>query len=167
MSKYTFKFRHYYDGYRYDNRRLTIEAESYRDAKGEFFASYPDAKLVTYCDALLSPSMDDVTLRAEMERAVDVSRTAADRHRNDGPDPIPVSRISIFELEESLIPFEQWEPRLDEMPQECRDVVADIEPGVGIGHRDDTGWFVLCSGQGPFLHWMQNKDVAARVIGWN
>lgn len=72
---------------------------------------------------------------------------------------------NVFELEKSLIPSENWNARYKDMHPKCQDLVREMELDpfsqggpIGIGFREDTGWFILCSGQGPFIHWIENDE---------
>lgn len=64
-----------------------------------------------------------------------------------------------LDLEDHLIPPGEWQARYSEMPRECKEVVDGPRDGgpVGIGYKEGKGWFVLCSGQGPFLAWSEWK----------
>lgn len=50
------------------------------------------------------------------------------------------------------------------MPEKCREVV-DTHPWtlyggpVGIGQCEELGWFIACSGQGPFIAWSEKEYV--------
>jgi len=75
---------------------------------------------------------------------------------------------SPFRLERDLIKRDKWHDRYDSMPPTIREVVdnfnnPDFDPfsygcSVGIGHNDEVGWFLLGSGQGPFLLWADGDD---------
>ena len=61
--------------------------------------------------------------------------------------------MNIFELEKHLIPFTEWE---EKVPKFVRDMV-DLDDGqpTGIGYTEKTGWYILGTGQGPFVVWME------------
>ena len=66
----------------------------------------------------------------------------------------------VFGLEKKLINWEKLRERKDELPEYCRKIfdTLDADPEAlggpaGIGWDENLGWFVLGSGQGPFLHW--------------
>lgn len=64
-----------------------------------------------------------------------------------------------MELEDHLIPPAEWKDRYEEMPLECKKIVDDDEDiPIGIGYKEGKGWFVLASGQGPFVVWQEWND---------
>lgn len=63
-----------------------------------------------------------------------------------------------MELEDHLIPPAEWKDRYAEMPSECKKYVDHPDQegvSIGIGYKEDKGWFVLVSGQGPFVEWQE------------
>jgi hypothetical protein len=66
--------------------------------------------------------------------------------------------IMVYELEKFAYPPERW----SEVPQCVVDVLgksleeASKEVPLSIGHTPETGWFILMSGQGPFIFWIEN-----------
>lgn len=60
-----------------------------------------------------------------------------------------------MEVERFLLPLERW----TEAPREAQEVVFDSMGGgpVGIAKHPDKGWFVVMSGQGPFIAWREGE----------
>jgi hypothetical protein len=45
-----------------------------------------------------------------------------------------------------------------DVPDECRKTALQCNSeGIptAVGHTEETGWFVLCSGQGPMIAWIE------------
>jgi hypothetical protein len=68
-----------------------------------------------------------------------------------------------YSLEPFLIPIAEWNKseiaRI--IPEDVRDgITDDIRNGcpVGVGCREDVGYFVLGTGQGPFIIWIENEE---------
>lgn len=75
---------------------------------------------------------------------------------------IAKNRLSLFEekslrLEKDLIHPNEWASFYHLMPQQCKDIVDGPPDVVGIGVNKDYGWFILFSGQGPYLAWAEKK----------
>lgn len=62
-----------------------------------------------------------------------------------------------MELEKDLINPNQWASFYYLMPQQCKDIVDGPLDVVGIGVNKFYGWFILFSGQGPYLAWSEIK----------
>lgn len=69
------------------------------------------------------------------------------------------------DFEDHLISPDKWDELYPQMPVKCRELVdrMRIDPmseggPVSIGKSDELGWFIACSGQGPFIAWAE-KDV--------
>lgn len=62
--------------------------------------------------------------------------------------------------ENDLIPFEKWKELYDKMPEKCKKVVDDDsdDAPIGIGRNKEYGWFIACSGQGPFIAWTEKNE---------
>jgi hypothetical protein len=59
-------------------------------------------------------------------------------------------------LERNLINPELWELVFEYMPIQCRSVVLEPPQGLGIGWNSLLGWYIMGSGQGPGLCWIEN-----------
>jgi hypothetical protein len=69
-----------------------------------------------------------------------------------------IGSIEAMMLERDLISPEKWQQLYNEMPNECREIVDNhsFDDGpIGIGRNEIYGWFILASGQGPFLVWKE------------
>ncbi|MGD9156858.1 MAG: hypothetical protein PVG39_00490 [Desulfobacteraceae bacterium] len=62
-----------------------------------------------------------------------------------------------LELEKIMLPSELWKHFYDIMPKECKEVVDNSEPLIGIGRHKKIGWYIVGSGQGPCLLWSEKK----------
>lgn len=69
--------------------------------------------------------------------------------------------INVYKLEKKLIPPNKW----NEVPKQLIEEAlkqplneASKEVPLGIGYTEETGWYILMSGQGPFIFWMENED---------
>lgn len=72
--------------------------------------------------------------------------------------------ISVYELERQMISSSEW----DKIPQEAHEMFKEVlhesledackSGPTGVGYTEETGWFILMSGQGPFIFWMENED---------
>jgi hypothetical protein len=64
-------------------------------------------------------------------------------------------KFNIHELEKFLISPDDWHMYYDNMPQQCQKIVdsnkEELGGSTGIGYHVKTGWFILGTGQGPFL----------------
>lgn len=58
-------------------------------------------------------------------------------------------------FENDLIHPDKWPELYDQMPDECREVVDGPPDVIGIGRNEKYGWFIACSGQGPFVAWSE------------
>ncbi len=77
--------------------------------------------------------------------------------------------ISVFELEHYLLPYERWVEHKDNLPNNIWNLIANhiaaidhwgggcVEP-MGLGYREDVGYFLLGAGQGPSVIWMQKPQ---------
>lgn len=63
----------------------------------------------------------------------------------------------VCSLEDDLIPPSLWKNFYDLMPAECKKVVDRPPDCIGIGRNARAGWFIMCSGQGPFCAWSEKK----------
>ena len=77
-----------------------------------------------------------------------------------------------FALERYLIPPDEWDD--SGAPRAVMDIVTEeTDAGVsaGIGYHPEKGWFVLESGQGPFIVWSTwtntNGGDSARYGFWS
>jgi hypothetical protein len=67
----------------------------------------------------------------------------------------------VCKLEDDLIDPDKWEDLYDKMPPECQAIVDHPEEQggpTGIGRNEKLGWFIMCSGQGPFPHWSEKQE---------
>jgi len=70
--------------------------------------------------------------------------------------------MTVYELERHMIPWDGNNP--PEVPQIVIDALGEpleqaVKSGpIGVGHTEETGWFILMSGQGPFIFWMEKED---------
>lgn len=66
-----------------------------------------------------------------------------------------MKKINVFELEKKLIKHDDFSNY--NIPKEVLDIYNDSEESgpTGIGYDDEIGFFILGSGQGPFLIWQQ------------
>lgn len=69
------------------------------------------------------------------------------------------------DFEDFLISQDKWDELYSQMPKECRELIDRMKVNpmgeggpVAIGKSDKLGWFIACSGQGPFIAWAE-KDV--------
>jgi hypothetical protein len=71
-------------------------------------------------------------------------------------------KLNIFDLERNgPIPFEEWHAHSKNLPVGVWNfILNNIEERFStmLGYRDDTGYYVLCSGQGPFVMWMEKSQ---------
>ena len=87
------------------------------------------------------------------------------RYRNvqDSAKQDKYQDMKAMQLEKHLFLVDEWDNH--ELPEEAR-IIAEEGSGEGIstaiGWAEDTGFFVLMTGQGPFVAWMENKDVEHR-----
>lgn len=74
--------------------------------------------------------------------------------------------ISIFELERHLVPFYEWINHREHLPSNIWNMlenqftaIENYGPGcvgpMGLGLDKELGYFILGSGQGPFVIWME------------
>ena len=67
--------------------------------------------------------------------------------------------INIFALEREMISRSKWRSFYNEMPAECRKIIEKEKERpsglIGLGHNEEVGYFVLMSGQGPFICWAE------------
>lgn len=68
--------------------------------------------------------------------------------------------IFVYDLENHLLPKEIWDkaPRCvhDALGQPLNEACAEVP--IAIGRTTLTGWFILMSGQGPFIYWLEYED---------
>lgn len=63
----------------------------------------------------------------------------------------------VFKLEKHLISPEKWTDEIIGIfPKEIQEDLRAKDYPIGIGYYEETGWFCLASGQGPYIVWMQN-----------
>lgn len=111
--------------------------------------------------------LDEIRIAARDEKIIQLSRDwvakkcdEADKILRQPISSGPHPKVGLFELESSLIDPDLWKKLYDRMPQPCKEVVDNREPcSIGIGYRDDTGWFIMFSGQGPGLGWIENDKI--------
>ena len=77
--------------------------------------------------------------------------------------------ISIFELEHYMFPYERWVEHKDNLPDNVWNMIANhisaidhwgagcVEP-MGLGYREDVGYFLLGAGQGPGVIWVEKPQ---------
>ncbi len=85
--------------------------------------------------------------------------------------------LNVFELEQHGIPFEEWCLHKDKLPKGVwallENHMTDMDNygpiyGLGcmggtlLGWKEGVGYFIVGSGQGPFMVWMENPQ---RVSG--
>jgi len=75
----------------------------------------------------------------------------------------------VFELEGHLIPPNMWDEDLVlKFPEKLREEIRysirwsngeekDMPHSIGLGFRDDVGYFMLACGQGPFIVWIEKE----------
>lgn len=74
--------------------------------------------------------------------------------------------ISVFQLEKRLIPFYEWVNHKDKLPTNIWNMIANHMAAIelygggsvgplGLGFDDELGYYMLASGQGPFVVWME------------
>jgi hypothetical protein len=59
-------------------------------------------------------------------------------------------------LETHIITWGEWQTM--DVPDECRKTALQCNSeGIptAVGYTEETGWFVLCSGQGPMIAWIE------------
>ena len=66
---------------------------------------------------------------------------------------------TVCKLENYLISPKQWKSQYDDMPKECKEVVNSLPDCIGIGRNNKIGWFIMGSGQGPYLLWQEKGHV--------
>lgn len=74
--------------------------------------------------------------------------------------------MTVYELERRMIPTEELDNTFqDGVPKCIEDALGQpwgefLKEGIptGIGHTEETGWFILMSGQGPFIFWIEKED---------
>lgn len=68
----------------------------------------------------------------------------------------------VWKLEEDLMPIEFWDDYEHNFPDHVQKELGFSRLGmsapIGIGWNEDTGWFCLCSGQGPFMAWSEKGE---------
>ena len=72
----------------------------------------------------------------------------------------PKLRTPAMSLEEHLIPPDRWNSCTPQIPIEARRIANNaIAEGIstGIGWLEGTGFFILMTGQGPFIAWMEGR----------
>ncbi len=74
-----------------------------------------------------------------------------------------------FELEKHLIPPDKWDKDLiSKFPENLRDEIEynirwsngeekDMPHPIGLGFREDIGYFMIGCGQGPFIIWSEKE----------
>jgi hypothetical protein len=71
-----------------------------------------------------------------------------------------MNMTTVYELEHKILPEEEW----GNIPQIVSDALGEPweeaakSVPLGIGHTEETGWFIVMSGQGPFIFWMEKED---------
>lgn len=65
---------------------------------------------------------------------------------------------NVFALEKHLINYNEWLLHENNIPKEKWDILMDKESGpTGLGYTDETGYYILGTGQGPFVIWMEKE----------
>ena len=79
------------------------------------------------------------------------------------------NKLNIFYLEKFLIPYGEWVAHKDKLPENIWNMIANhandmrmygpgcVEP-IGLGFVPELGHFLLGSGQGPGVLWMENQQ---------
>ena len=67
--------------------------------------------------------------------------------------------MDIFELERNMISFKDWKKLVPEHIYN-EYLAPEVNEGcpIGCGYTKETGWFVIGSGQGPFLIFKEKSD---------
>lgn len=77
--------------------------------------------------------------------------------------------LNIFYLEKFLISYSEWVDHKDNLPENVWNLIANhiaaidqwgggcVEP-MGLGYKEETGYFLLGSGQGPGVIWMEKPQ---------
>lgn len=70
--------------------------------------------------------------------------------------------LNIFDLERNgPIPFHEWDLHPNRIPLDIWNIIQENRKEgypILIGLREDTGYYVLSSGQGPFVVWMEKPQ---------
>lgn len=68
--------------------------------------------------------------------------------------------LSVYDLERLALPPERWHviPRCVETALGQSVEEASSEVPLCVGHLEITGWFIVMSGQGPFIFWMEKEE---------
>ena len=61
-----------------------------------------------------------------------------------------------MDLEKNMLSYD--DPKIPEPVKARAEDPSLAGYPVGIGHRDDVGWFILGTGQGPYVIWLENED---------
>jgi hypothetical protein len=89
-----------------------------------------------------------------------------------------VKKVSVFELERCMVPYEDWFLYKDKLPKGVwtllENHMTDLDnygmgcvEGLGMGYREDVGHFVLGSGQGPCVVWMEKPQPTSGPYPYN
>ena len=79
--------------------------------------------------------------------------------------------LNVYELEQHLIKFDRWRKILKYYPQDIQgeaEYIIRWEQGLekhmphplGLGYREDIGYFALATEQGPFIMWAEKCNDA-------
>ena len=70
-----------------------------------------------------------------------------------------MEQSTIYELEDELIPSDKWDKELlSHFPEHIQESLSGDKPVMlGLGYREDVGYFCLAAGQGPHLIWNEKK----------
>ena len=75
-------------------------------------------------------------------------------------------KYTFRDLEKCLIPFHDWEKHKDNIPIErWNDINEEGGGPIGLGYKEDIGYFIMFSGQGPCLGWMEHEENRKKVYG--
>ena len=78
-------------------------------------------------------------------------------------------KLNIFYLEKFLLPSYEWINHKEKLPANIWQIIEnhltdiDLYGGgsvgpMGLGYKDDVGYFILFSGQGPGVGWMEKPQ---------
>ena len=67
------------------------------------------------------------------------------------------SQTKVFSLEGNLINPNKWEEHKNNVPPEKWALLHDESGPIGLGFTPETGYYIIASGQGPFVVWMEKE----------
>lgn len=81
---------------------------------------------------------------------------------------------NVFELEKHMISPSEWSEKIPSHVIEqlgvktAEEVIEESKRGgpIGFGYTEETGWYILMSGQGPFVFWIEKaKTICNEPLG--